>query len=56
VAKKQPRIEPAFGWLKTIAGLRKVKVRGLARVDWRVVLASAAYNVLRLPKLLAQPV
>jgi transposase len=51
----RPRIEPAFGWLKTIAGIRKVKVRGLAKVDWRFALASAAYNVLRIPKLIAQP-
>ena len=51
----RPRIEPAFGWLKTIAGIRKVKVRGLPKVDWRFVLASAAYNVLRIPKLIAQP-
>ena len=29
----RPRIEPAFGWLKTIAWLRKVKLRGLANVD-----------------------
>jgi transposase len=48
----RPRIEPAFGWLKTIAWLRKVKLRGLAKVDWLVVFASAAYNVLRLRKLL----
>ena len=48
----RPRIEPAFGWLKTIAWLRKVKLRGLAKVDWLVVFASAAFNLLRLPKLL----
>jgi len=28
----RPRIEPAFGWLKTIAWMRKVKLRGLAKV------------------------
>ncbi len=50
----RPRIERAFGWLKTIAGIRKMKVRGLAKVDWRFVLASAAYNLLRVPKLRAQ--
>ena len=49
----RPRIEPAFGWLKTIAGLRKVKLRGLANVDRLFVFASAAFNLLRLPKLLA---
>ena len=48
----RPRIEPAFGWLKTIAWVRKVKLRGLANVDWLFVFASAAYNVIRLPKLL----
>jgi transposase len=48
----RPRIEPAFGWLKTIAWMRKVKLRGLAKVDWLLVLASAAYNLIRLPKLL----
>jgi transposase len=48
----RPRIEPAFGWLKTIAWMRKVKLRGLSKVDWLFVFASAAYNVIRLPKLL----
>lgn len=51
----RPRVEPAFGWLKTIAWIRKVKLRGLAKVDWLVVFASAAYDLLRLPKLLARP-
>jgi transposase len=48
----RPRIEPAFGWLKTIAWIRKVKLRGLPKVDWLLVFASAAYNLIRLPKLL----
>ena len=48
----RPRIEPAFGWLKTIAWLRKVKLRGLAKVDWLFVFASAAFNLIRLRKLL----
>jgi hypothetical protein len=51
----RPRIEPAFGWLKTIAWMRKVKLRGLEKVDWLLVFASAAYNLIRLPKLLARP-
>jgi transposase len=51
----RPRIEPAFGWLKTVAWMRKVKLRGLAKVDWLFVFASAAFNLIRLPKLLAQP-
>jgi transposase len=51
----RPRIEPAFGWLKTIAWMRKVKLRGLAKVDWLFVFASAAFNLIRLPKLLPRP-
>ena len=51
----RPRIEPAFGWLKTIAWIRKVKLRGLANVDWLFVFASAAFNLIRLPKLLPRP-
>jgi transposase len=47
----RPRIEPAFGWLKTIAWMRKVKLRGLENVEWLFVFASAAYNVLRLTNL-----
>ena len=51
----RPRIEPAFGWLKTIAWIRKVKLRGLSNVDWLFVFASAAFNLIRLPKLLPKP-
>jgi transposase len=51
----RPRIEPAFGWLKTIAWMRKVKLRGLPKVDWLFVFASAAFNLIRLPKLLPRP-
>ena len=37
---------------KTIAGVAKVKVRGLARVRHRFTLAMTAYNLIRMPKLL----
>ena len=46
------RIEEVFGWMKTIAGLRKTKFRGLARVDWVFTFAAAAYNLIRIPKLI----
>jgi IS5 family transposase len=49
----RPRIEPAFGWLKTIAWMRKVKLRGLAKVDWLLRFASAAFNLRRLVTLRA---
>lgn len=47
------RIEEAFGWIKTTGGLRKTRHRGLARVGWMFTLSVAAYNLVRLPKLLA---
>jgi transposase len=50
--KKRKLIEEAFGWAKTIAGMAKVKVRGLARVRFRFTFAMAAYNLIRMPKLL----
>jgi transposase len=46
------RIEEAFGWAKTVAGLRKARHRGLAKVDWQFTFAMAADNLVRLPKLL----
>lgn len=47
------RIEEAFGWIKTIAGQDKTKFRGRDRVGWAFTFAAAAYNLVRLPKLLA---
>ena len=46
------RIEEGFGWMKTIAGLKKTKYRGLERVGWSFTMAAAAYNLIRLPKLM----
>ncbi|MGH9806694.1 MAG: IS5 family transposase [Terriglobia bacterium] len=50
------RIEEVFGWIKSSAGLAKVKLRGRERVDATFTLALAAYNLIRLPKLLAVPI
>ena len=47
------RIEECFGWSKTVGGLAQVKVRGLAKVRAVFVFGVAAYNLVRLPKLLA---
>ena len=47
-------VEKPFGWLKQIAGLRKVKLRGVAKVDWLFVFGCAAYNLIRIPKLREQ--
>ena len=48
------RIEEAFGWIKTVAGQEKTKFRGADRVGWAFTFAAAAYNLVRLPKLLAE--
>ena len=48
------RIEEAFGWIKTIAGQEKSRFRGRDRVGWAFTFAAAAYNLVRLPKLLAE--
>ena len=45
------RIEEAFGWAKTVAGLRKARHRRLPKIDWQFTFAMAAYNLVRLPKL-----
>jgi transposase len=47
------RIEAVFGWTKTAGGLRKTRHRGLARVGWMFALTATAYNLVRLPKLVA---
>ncbi|MER9572742.1 IS5 family transposase [Mesorhizobium opportunistum] len=49
------RIEEAFGWIKVIAGQEKTKFRGRDRVGWAFTFAAAAYNLVRLPKLVAVP-
>ena len=48
------RIEEGFGWIKTTGGLAKTRHRGLDRVGWMFTLTAAAYNLVRLPKLLAE--
>ena len=52
--RKRKRIEECFGWLKTIALLRKVRHRGLFKVDWVFTFACAAYNLVRLRNLSVQ--
>jgi hypothetical protein len=52
--KKRKRIEEIFGWLKTIGGVRQTRFRGLDRVRMTFTFALAAYNLIRLPKLVAK--
>ena len=51
--KKRKRIEECFGWLKTIALMRKVRHRGVSKVHWIFTLACAAYNLVRMRNLTA---
>ena len=53
--RRRKRIEEVFGWIKASAGMTKVKLRGCARVGAAFTLNLAAYNLIRLPKLLAAP-
>jgi transposase len=50
--RRRKLVEEAFGWIKSVAGQRKTSFRGLERVGWSFQLAAAAYNLIRLPKLL----
>jgi IS5 family transposase len=45
---KRKRIEESFGWLKTIALMRKVRHRGIFKVGWIFTFAAAAYNLVRM--------
>lgn len=52
--RHRKRIEEIFGWVKTIAGQNKTRFRGQRRVDASFTFAAAAYNLIRLPRLLAE--
>ena len=49
--RKRKRIEEIFGWLKSVGLLRKLRHRGTARVNWIFIFATAAYNLVRMRKL-----
>lgn len=49
---KRKLVEKIFGWMKVVAGLRKTKFRGRRRVDWIFTLAAAAFNLIRMTKLI----
>jgi len=51
--RKRKRVEEIFGWLKTVAGLRKTRFRGVDRIRQQAQMAGAAYNLLRISKLAA---
>jgi transposase len=49
--RKRKRVEEVFGWLKTVALMRKVRHRGRKLVQWMFTLAAAAYNLVRIRNL-----
>jgi transposase len=50
--RKRKRVEEIFGWLKTVALLRKTRHRGVDRVGWTFTFALAVYNLVRMRNLL----
>src|SRR2546422_1815420 len=53
--RKRKRIEECFGWWKTIALMRKLRHRGVCKVDWIFTFACAAYNLVRMRNLATVP-
>jgi len=54
--RKRKRIEEVFGWMKTVGMLRKTRHRGIFKVGWVFTFVAAAYNLVRMRKLLDTPV
>jgi len=49
--RKRKRVEEIFGWIKTVALMRKTRHRGLARVGWMFTFTAAVYNLVRIRNL-----
>lgn len=49
--KQRKRVEEIFGWMKTIGLMRKVRHRGRKLVEWMFTYTAAAYNLIRMIKL-----
>ena len=52
---RRKRIEESYGWMKDIGGLRKLRHRGQVKVAAIFAFTCAAYNLVRLRSLLAEP-
>jgi transposase len=48
---KRRLIEQGFGWAKSVGGLRRSRLRGVAKTQLLVHVAGAAYNLLRVARL-----
>src|ERR1700687_980017 len=49
------QVEEAFGWMKTVGGLRRTRYRGRQRVQMHAYLVAAAYNLVRIARLSPAP-
>src|SRR5438445_10001078 len=54
--QKRKKIEEVFGWLKTVASLRKTRHRGVLKAGWVFTFAATAYNLVRMRNLLSPAV
>ena len=52
---RRKRIEEIFGWMKTVGGLRKSRYIGIARTQLCAWWVGAAYNLVRMARLLGAP-
>lgn len=52
ILRARKRIEEAFGWMKSVGGMRRPMRRGLDRMGFAFTFTAAAYNLVRLPRLL----
>ena len=53
--RRRKLVEEPFGWIKTVGGLRKLRHRGKTKAAALFTFSCAAYNLVRLRKLLAEP-
>ena len=49
------RVEEIFGWMKTVGGFRRTRYRGQARTQLAGYLVAAAYNLVRMTRLIPKP-
>jgi transposase len=50
--RRRKMIEEAFGWIKTVGGLRKTRHKGLEKLSGQALFAFAAYNLTRMLSLM----
>lgn len=51
--RARKRVEEIFGWMKAVGGFRRTRFRGLERTQLAGYFVGAAYNLLRIARLLA---